>query len=114
MRIVLVDNLVMPDVQDLGLLDVYPHLGLISLAAVAQREGHQVSVYDPKRAVRLGHIPYNADLYETVACELMRGQPDTIGFTALGASFIFALNVAREIKRREADMPILLGGPHAT
>ena len=37
-----------------------------------------------------------------------------IGFTALGCSFLFALNVAALIKRREPDLPILLGGPHAT
>jgi radical SAM superfamily enzyme YgiQ (UPF0313 family) len=45
---------------------------------------------------------------------LLAESPQAIGFTALGCSFLFALNVAALIKRREPELPILLGGPHAT
>ena len=54
MRLVLVDNFVLPDGLDPSLFDVHPHLGLISIAAVAQRGGHEVTIYDPKREVRFG------------------------------------------------------------
>ena len=114
MRVTLVDNLVLPEARNLHLLDVHPHLGLLSLAAVAVAEGHQVSIYDPKRRIRSGALPYDDTLYELVADELLRDSPDAIGFTTLGCSFLFAVGVGRALERRAADVPLLLGGPHAT
>jgi len=114
MKVLLVDNLVMPEEGSLDLLDVHPHLGLLSLAAVATAEGHTVQIYDPKRLIKWGKLSYDATLYERAALKLLAERPDTVGFTALGCSFLFALNVAALLKRYEPDLPILLGGPHAT
>lgn len=114
MKVLLVDNLVMPEDGSLDMLDVHPHLGLLALAAVAEAEGHTVRIYDPKRLIKFGRLAYDETLYESAARELLAEGPDVIGFTALGCSFLFALNVAALIKRREPDLPILLGGPHAT
>jgi radical SAM superfamily enzyme YgiQ (UPF0313 family) len=114
MRVLLVDNLVMPEEGSLTLLDVHPHLGLLSLAAVAETDGHTMRIYDPKRLIKWGKLPYDSTLYERAAEELLAWRPDAVGFTALGCSFLFALNVAALLKRREPDLPILLGGPHAT
>jgi Fe-S oxidoreductase len=114
MKVLLVDNLVMPEEGSLALLDVHPHLGLLSLAAVAEADGHTVQIYDPKRLIRWGKLPYDSTLYERAAVDLLAERPQAVGFTALGCSFLFALNVAALIKRREPDLPILLGGPHAT
>jgi radical SAM superfamily enzyme YgiQ (UPF0313 family) len=113
-RVTLVDNLVLPEAGNLHLLDVHPHLGLLSLAATAVPDGHEVSIYDPKRRIRSGALPYDDTLYERVADDLLLDSPDAVGFTTLGCSFLFALGVARELERRAADLPILLGGPHAT
>ena len=114
MKVLLVDNLVMPEEGSLALLDVHPHLGLLALAAVAEADGHTVKIYDPKRLIKFGRIAYDSTLYEQAALDLLGERPDVIGFTALGCSFLFALNVANLIKRRETVLPILLGGPHAT
>lgn len=114
MRVTLVDNLVLPAERNLHLLDVHPHLGLLSLAAAARPEGHDVSIYDPKRRIRGGGLPYDGTLYERVADELLADDPDAIGFTTLGCSFLFALGVGRELERRAPELPLLLGGPHAT
>lgn len=114
MKVLLVDNLVMPEDGSLALLDVHPHLGLLSLAAVAEVDGHTVQIYDPKRLIKSGELAYDSTLYERAALQLLAEGPQVIGFTALGCSFLFALNVATLIKRREPDLPILLGGPHAT
>lgn len=114
MRLTLVDNLVMPEEGNLDFLDVHPHLGLLSLAAIAGKEGHHVQIYDPKRLIRFKALPYDSTLYERVAMDLLRTSPDAVGFTTLGCSFLFALNVARILDREEPDLPILLGGPHAT
>jgi radical SAM superfamily enzyme YgiQ (UPF0313 family) len=114
MRVLLIDNLVLPEEGSLALLDVHPHLGLLSLAAVAEADGHTVQIYDPKRLIKSGKLPYDATLYERAACDILAERPDAVGFTALGCSFIFALNVAALIKKQESELPILLGGPHAT
>lgn len=114
MKVLLVDNLVMPEEGSLALLDVHPHLGLLSLAAVAEADGHVVQIYDPKRLIKWGKLPYDSTLYERAALELLAERPAAVGFTSLGCSFLFALNVAALLKRHEPDLPILLGGPHAT
>src|SRR6476619_7296086 len=84
MRITLVDNLVMPEEHSLELLDVHPHLGLLSLAAVAEREGHVVQIYDPKRLIRAGALSYDETVYDRAAQSLLSQRPDAVGFTALG------------------------------
>lgn len=114
MRLLLVDNLILPETGSLAALDVHPHLGLLALAAAATGQGHEASIYDPKRLLRSGHLAYDETLYERVAQELLAASPEAVGFTTLGCSFLFAINVAAELKRREPDLPILLGGPHAT
>lgn len=114
MRLLLVDNMILPDEGSFAHLDVHPHLGLLALAAAASADGHDVQIYDPKRLVRAGHLQYDATLYERVASELLATRPDAVGFTSLGCSFLFAVNVAAILKRVEPELPILLGGPHAT
>ena len=114
MRVTLVDNLVMPEEHSLELLDVHPHLGLLSLAAVGERGGHAVQIYDPKRLIRSGALSYDATVYDRAAQSLLSQRPEVVGFTSLGCSFLFALNVAARLKRDEPELPILLGGPHAT
>jgi len=114
LRLVLVDNFVMPDGLDSFLFDVHPHLGLISLAAVAQRDGHKVAIYDPKREVRFGRKAYDQHLYQRAAEDILVQAPDALGFTTLGCSFLFAVRVAEIVKRKVPELPIMLGGPHAT
>jgi len=114
LRLTLVDNFIMPERLDPELFDVHPHLGLTSLAAVVQPEGHQVAIYDPKREVRFGRRSYDSRFYAATAEDILNTRPDAVGFTTLGCSFLFAVRVAELLKRREPEMPILLGGPHAT
>ncbi|HEV3088560.1 MAG TPA: radical SAM protein [Candidatus Elarobacter sp.] len=114
MNVLLVDNLVMPEDGSLAMLDVHPHLGLLALAAAIEPDGHRVRIYDPKRALQAGTLPYDEALYEHITNELLRSNPDVVGFTTLGCSFIVALNVAAMLKRRRPELPIVLGGPHAT
>ena len=114
MKIVLFDNLVMPEQNSLADLDVHPHLGLLALAAAAESAGHTVRIYDPKRAIKWRQLAYDSSLYERAAADVLASGPDAVGFTTLGCSFIFALGVATILKRHQPDLPILLGGPHAT
>ncbi len=114
MRLLLVDNFVMPENLEPSLFDVHPHLGLLSLAAVAQREGHEVAIYDPKREVRFGRRPYDRNFYARAAEDILHHAPDAVGFTTLGCSFLFAVRVAELIRSGRPFLPVLLGGPHAT
>lgn len=114
MNVTLVDNLVMPEDGSLEMLDVHPHLGLLALAAAAEPDGHRVTIYDPKRELRAGKLRYDETLYDRVAGAVLRSAPEVVGFTTLGCSFIVAVNVAAILKRRAPEVPVLLGGPHAT
>jgi radical SAM superfamily enzyme YgiQ (UPF0313 family) len=104
----------MPDGLNPAFFDVHPHLGLTSLAAAARQEGHEVAIYDPKREVRFGRRAYDRYFYEAASEDILQTAPESVGFTTLGCSFLFAVRVAELIKRREPDLPIMLGGPHAT
>lgn len=114
MRLILVDNLLIPEKGDVSSLDLHPHLGIISLAAAALKNGHDVSIVDPKWHITKGSLNYDASLYQEIANIIAASNPDAVGFTTLGCSFIFALKVARYLKKQDKDLPILLGGPHAT
>lgn len=114
MNVVLVDNLVMPENGSLALVDVHPNLGLLALAAAAESAGHTAQICDPKRLLKWRKLQYDSTLYERVAADLLSRSPSVVGFTTLGCSFIFAVNVAAILKRSEPDLPILLGGPHAS
>lgn len=114
MKLTLVDNLVFPVGRRYSDFDVHPNIGLASLAAVVRSEGHDVRIVDPKREVKDGRLHVGQDLYREAAEALLLDAPDAVGFTTLGCSFIFTARVAEHLKRLEPDLPILLGGPHAT
>lgn len=114
MRLLLVDNLLVPDQGAIAGLDLHPHLGLLSLVAVAAAGGHDAAIWDPKLALSRGELEYDARVYDRAARALLEQEPDAIGFTTLGCTFIFALQTARRLERMKPALPILLGGPHAT
>ncbi|MBX3740451.1 MAG: B12-binding domain-containing radical SAM protein [Akkermansiaceae bacterium] len=114
MKILLMDNLVMPEEGSLATMDIHPHLGLLALAAAAESQGHSIKIIDPKRAIRWREWEYDSTLYQRAAAEVLAYGPDALGFTTLGCSFLFALNVAQIVKFHQPELPILLGGPHAT
>jgi radical SAM superfamily enzyme YgiQ (UPF0313 family) len=112
--VIFVDNLLLPEKGDVAAMDVHPHLGLISLVAVAESGGHEASIVDPKLLVSRKDLSYDASIYARVAELIAAEAPDVVGFTTLGCSFIFSLRVAGHLKRIRPELPILLGGPHAT
>ena len=115
MRVVFVDNVYLhgndavPRVAPSG-----PHLGLSSLVAVAEGGGHEAVLFDPTLAMLQGRLAPGPDFYRDMAARLLASEPDAVGFTSLGCSLLAALRVARELRRIAPDLPLLLGGPHAT
>jgi hypothetical protein len=114
MRVVFVDNLLLE--RNGGLYDyvLQPHLGLISLIAVVEAAGHVGVLYDPKLAVARGGLSLDGSLYREIARDILRAGPDAVGMTSLGCNFICTLKVASYLRASRPDLPILLGGPHAT
>ncbi|MBZ9850003.1 B12-binding domain-containing radical SAM protein [Mesorhizobium sp. CA14] len=113
MRVVFVDNLLIPS-GDLSSFDAQPHLGLISLSAIVRQNGHEPLIVDPKYLVKSKAMRLDGSLYKNMAQYIRDLQPDVVGFTSLGCSFIFTLKVAHYLKAQLPKLPIILGGPHAT
>jgi radical SAM superfamily enzyme YgiQ (UPF0313 family) len=114
MRIVFVDNLLFEDAEGINRYVLQPHLGLISLIAMLEQEGHTGVLVDPKIPVAQGLWPLDGNLYQRIAENILGHEPDVVGMTSLGCNFICTVKVAGHLKRNRPELPIILGGPHAT
>lgn len=114
MRVVLADNVLLDQRDGEHHFDLQPHLGLISLIAVAEQAGHDCTLYDPKLGLARGVLPLDRSLYLRMANDILATDPDVVGFTSLGCNFICTLKVAAHIRRIAPEIPLLLGGPHAS
>jgi radical SAM superfamily enzyme YgiQ (UPF0313 family) len=114
MRIVFVDNLLLENANGLTQYVLQPHLGLISLIAVAEACGHEALLYDPKLALWRGELMLDESLYHDAAKQILAMQPDAVGMTSLGCNFICTVKIAAYLKDWVPDLPIMLGGPHAS
>ncbi len=114
MRVVFVDNLLFEDAEGINRYVLQPHLGLISLISVLERAGHLGLLIDPKVSVAQGRWLLDDHLYERIASDAVTREPDIVGLTSLGCNFICTVKVAGHIKRLRPDLPIVLGGPHAS
>jgi radical SAM superfamily enzyme YgiQ (UPF0313 family) len=113
-RLLLIDNLLFEHDGVNRHYDLGPHLGLASLAAVARLGGHDAEIYDPKQDLARGALHFDASLYRQMAQRISARQPDVAGFTALGSNLHCVAKTAALVRRLCPDLPILLGGPHAT
>jgi radical SAM superfamily enzyme YgiQ (UPF0313 family) len=113
-RIVFVDNLLFEDAEGIRRYVLQPHLGLISLIAVVEAAGHEGLLFDPKVEVSQGRLRLDQTLYREMARSILQLKPDVVGFTSLGCNFISTAKTAAYLKNAEPELPILLGGPHAT
>ena len=114
MRIVFVDNLLFEQAEGIRRYVHQPHLGLISLIAVAEGGGHEGLLFDPKAEIARGNLHLDESLYRQAAAQILALEPDVVGMTSLGCNFICTAKIAAYLKRSRPDLPILLGGPHAT
>src|SRR5262245_43605837 len=114
MRVLLVDNLLLENGGALDRDALQPPLGLISLLAVMEAAGHDGRLFDPKLALADGRLSLLPSLYPEMADHILDEDADTVGFTTLGCNFIVTLKVAKYLKQARPEVPILLGGPHAT
>ncbi|MGC8825486.1 MAG: B12-binding domain-containing radical SAM protein [Anaerolineae bacterium] len=87
------------------MVNSYPSLGLGYLAAVLERRGDEVRIFDfgldPRR-------PLEEEVYDVLAF-----RPDVIGLTAMTTSYHSAEEIMT-LLRAGTRAPMVLGGPHAT
>jgi anaerobic magnesium-protoporphyrin IX monomethyl ester cyclase len=87
-----------------AILNVIPSLGLAYLAAVAEREGHEVRILDCARG--LG--------WDSVRNEGIAFRPDVVGMTATTLTFKNAVKTAHLLREILPDAALVVGGPHPT
>ncbi len=80
-----------------------PPMGLILIAAVLESKGYSVNLID---ANFLGLKP--ADIMPLL------GDTDVLGLTSMTPTVSRAIDIAREVKVEKPDLPVIMGGPHAT
>lgn len=80
-------------------------LGLCSLAAVVRGQGFDTAILDSRSL--------NMSKGETVD-EILRIGPDYLGLTAVTLTINKAAEIAKEIKKQDKNIIIILGGPHVT
>jgi radical SAM superfamily enzyme YgiQ (UPF0313 family) len=80
-------------------------LGLAYLAAVLEREGHEVRVFDCP--------PLGVD-HEELGKMLTDFCPDLVGVTSMTVTFTSALRVASVSKKYCPQALVIMGGPHVT
>ena len=114
MKLLFIDNLLFEGDPQIPTFDLQPHLGLLSLVAVVRQAGHIAEIFDPKLAVVKGTLPWGNELYPAASECILSFEPDLIGFTALGCNFHVVMQIAAAVHFARPDLPLLLGGPHAS
>ncbi len=83
----------------------YPPLNLALLGAVVKQHGHEAFVVD-------GTLD-DMSVEETIA-KILSKKPDIIGLTSYSPFFHVQVELATALKKAAPDLPIMIGGAHAT
>ncbi len=82
-----------------------PPLGLLYMAAVLEKAGHEVDIMDcPVNDYRINHI----------ADKVQEWQPDVVGIAAITSLADITKEVCKTIRKKAPKTTIMVGGPHAT
>ena len=89
-------------------------LGLLSLAAVLEESGHEVSLVDLNYALSEGELALDEDFYAASVAQIVGQSPQVVGFSTMCNSFHIALRMAEAIKAQMPRVLVLLGGPQVS
>lgn len=89
--------------RELGQEGVFPALGLAYIGAYLKEHGIQVSIID---SLALGLT------VDEVSAQAAKEAPDMIGVTVLTQQYTASVRLARALKERLGDVPIVFGGIH--
>ena len=121
MRICLVTSIVVEHKTE-NKTEAWQHIptGLLSLAAVLEKKGHEVSVVDFNLLINSGEIKYDTDFYDNAAEYLKNYNADVLGFSTVGDSYPHTIQIAQRYKEmckdkyKNKNAIIVLGGPQAS
>jgi anaerobic magnesium-protoporphyrin IX monomethyl ester cyclase len=85
---------------------VLPPAGLVSIAAVLRKNGHDVCLFDAALFCTVSN--------ERWADKIINFKPDIAGFSTITSNFNDAYDVCQKIKRRDSSITTVLGGVHAS
>ncbi len=109
--------LIHPDVSRYRILDagsVFPSVGFGYLAASLSECGYEVRCLDGFSIAALG-LPATNDSFLRVTEELMEEfRPDVVGVTTASHTRNYCVDVARTVKRVDAGVTVVFGGPFAS
>jgi radical SAM superfamily enzyme YgiQ (UPF0313 family) len=118
MRILLIANLNLSGLQTEGaepeIDSLVPPMGLLSLAAVLERAGHEPMIVDFNYEIDREVLRLDSSFFENAVRLIVARKPDLVGFSTMCNSFHITLKLARLLKRNAPHVPILLGGPQVS
>lgn len=83
--------------------NVVPPLGLLYIAAVLEKAGHKVQVYDA-----------DPEYHDSIVQEIKEFKPDLIGLSFLTVGYQRAFNLLKKLKKELPDVIYCAGGVHTT
>jgi radical SAM superfamily enzyme YgiQ (UPF0313 family) len=87
------------------MVNAYPPLGIAYIAAILEKNGHDVKLFD---------FSLHPDIsIEEKIFNLLNFCPDLIGITSLTNTYYNSLEISKMIKSK-SEIPIVMGGPHPT
>jgi len=92
----------------------YMPVGLASLGAVLENSGFEASIIDFNYDIEDGALKTGDNLFADATDMIIEKNPDIVGFTSMCNSYYRTLSIAKELKRKSPDTPIILGGPQAS
>ena len=119
MRICLVTSIVVEHKTE-NKTEAWQHIptGLLSLAAVLENKGHEVSVVDFNLLINTGEIKYDAEFYDNAAKYLKNYNAEVLGFSTVCDSYPHTIQIAQRYKDlckdKDKNAIIVLGGPQAS
>ena len=97
-----------PGQPDFSLLaNRMPPIGIMQLASWLEKFGHQVALHDCLGPYAPAGIAANAEL-------VLATEPEMVGFSATTSGFMDAVDMARHIRDKRPDMPIVFGNVHVS
>ena len=95
-----------------------PQLGILSLAAVLEKQGHAPRVVDANRTflslVKSSRRRHRLEFAQIAARMIAGSDSDVCGFSTICSSYPLTIRIARIVKELRPECRILFGGPQAS
>ncbi|MCP2250111.1 B12-binding domain-containing radical SAM protein [Lentzea aerocolonigenes] len=98
------------DKRDRSAYYVAPPLGILSIAAYLEADGHEVAVDDFVFRLQSGELKAGSAIYDRCAEQILASDPDVVAFGTQCSTGPSSLNIARRVKQLKPDVSIVLGG----